>query len=204
VVATRHFAIGGQGPNVQLSPSGSGLTLSSTTTGRGGAFFGDASSVDYAVEVPAGVAVNVQSSSGAVQIDGVAGPVDATTSSGGLHLSDISGPVNAGTSSGPITGTQLLHVRQAHSSSGPISLEAVFTDPTQITTSSGKVNLKLLPGTAEQLDVHSKSGNVEPQGGLQLSNGVTRRDTLTGAIGAPAAGATLSVETQSGGVVIGQ
>ena len=150
------------------------------------ALFGDVSSVDYAVEVPAGVAVNVQSSSGQVQIDGVSGSVDATTTSGGLHLTDISGPVNAGTTSGPITGTQLLHVRQAHSNSGPISLEAVFTDPTQITTSSGKVNLKLLPGSAAQLDVHSKSGSVEPQGGLQLSNGVTRRDSLTGVIGAPA------------------
>jgi hypothetical protein len=204
VVATRHFAIGGQGPDVQLTPDGSGLRLGSTTTGRGGAFFGDASSVDYSVEVPAGVAVNVQSSSGQVQVDGVSGPVDATTTSGGLHLTDISGPVNAGTTSGSITGAQLLHVRQAHSNSGAISLEAVFTDPTQITSSSGKVNLKLLPGSAEQLDVHSKSGSVEPQGGLQLSNGVTRKDTLTGAIGTPATGATLSVQTQSGGVIVGQ
>jgi hypothetical protein len=204
VVATRHFAIGGQGPNVQLTPSATGLTLSSTTTGRGGAVFGDASSVEYAIEVPAGVAVNVQSNSGQVQVDGVNGTVDATTTSGSVHLTDISGPVTASTSSGSITGTQLLHVREARSTSGSISLESVFTEPTQITTSSGKVNLKLLPGTAEQLDIRSASGNVEPQGGLQLSSGATRRDSLTGAIGTPAPGATLRVQTQSGGVVVGQ
>jgi hypothetical protein len=204
VSAARHLAIGGQGPDPQLTPNASGLTLASTTTGRGGALFGDASSVDYTVEVPAGVAVNVQSSSGPLQIDGVSGPVDATTTSGSMQLTDISGPLNASTTSGSITGTQLAHVRQAHSTSGSISLESVFTDPTQIATFSGKVNLKLLPGSAEQLDVHSKSGSVEPQGGLRLTSGETRKDTLTGTIGTPADGATLSVQTQSGNVVVGQ
>src|SRR5215831_9013286 len=47
VVANRHFAIGGQGPDVQLTPTGSGWSLDSTTTGRGRWPFGDASSVDY-------------------------------------------------------------------------------------------------------------------------------------------------------------
>ncbi|MBV9577568.1 MAG: hypothetical protein JO057_03140, partial [Chloroflexi bacterium] len=82
--------------------------------------------------------------------------------------------------------------------------ESVFTEPTQITTTSGKVDLKLLPGSAEQLDIHSGSGSVSPEGGLQLSNGVTRRDTLSGALGDPAAGATLSVQTQSGQVTVSQ
>ncbi|MBV9579532.1 MAG: hypothetical protein JO057_13170, partial [Chloroflexi bacterium] len=171
VVANRHFAIGGQGPQVQLTPSASGWNLGSTTTGRGGSLFGDASSVEYTVEVPAGVAVNVQSSSGQVDIDGVTGPVNATTTSGSLQLANLGGPVTAATTSGAISGTQLLHVQQAHASSGSISLESVFTEPTQITTTSGKVDLKLLPGSAEQLDIHSGSGSVSPEGGLQLSNG---------------------------------
>lgn len=204
VVASRHFAIGGQGPDVRLTPTSSGLSLGSTTTGRGGTFFGDDGSVDYTVELPAAAAVNVQSSSGQVQVDGVSGPVDVTTTSGSVHLNDISGAVSATSTSGSITGSQLLHVRQARATSGSISLESVFTDPAQITTTSGKVNLKLLPGSAEQLDVHSSSGSVEPQGGLQLSNGVTRRDTLSGTLGTPAAGATLDVQTQSGGVTVGQ
>ncbi|MBV9322703.1 MAG: DUF4097 family beta strand repeat protein [Chloroflexi bacterium] len=204
VVASRHFAIGGQGPDVRLTPTSSGLSLGSTTTGRGGTFFGDDGSVDYTVELPAAAAVNVQSSSGQVQVDGVSGPVDVTTTSGSVHLNDISGAVSATSTSGSIAGSQLLHVRQARATSGSISLESVFTDPAQITTTSGKVNLKLLPGSAEQLDVHSSSGSVEPQGGLQLSNGVTRRDTLSGTLGTPAAGATLDVQTQSGGVTVGQ
>jgi hypothetical protein len=222
VVANRHFAIGGQGPDVQLTPSANGWTLGSTTTGRGSSMFGDASYVEYQVEVPAGVAVSTQATSGQVQIDGMTGPVDATTTSGSVNLSNLSGQVhtqtssgavtltnvvgslNATTSSGSITGTQLQHVQQVHTNSGSVSLESIFADATQIDSSSGSVHLKLLPGTAVQLDAQSARGSVEPQGGLQLANGVTRRDMLSGAIGSPAPGATLNVQTQSGNVVVSQ
>jgi hypothetical protein len=222
VVADRHFATGGQGPDVQLTPSDNGWTLGSTTTGRGRSLFGDASYVGYEVEVPAGVAVTTQSTSGQVQIDGMSGPVDATTTSGSVNLSNLSGPVrvttssgavtltnlvgglSATTSSGSITGTQLQHVQQVQTNSGSVSLESVFADATQITSSSGSVHLKLLPGTAVQLDLESTKGSVEPQGGLQLANGVTRRDTLSGALGSPAPGATLTARTQSGNVVVSQ
>jgi Toastrack DUF4097 len=222
VVANRRFAIGDQQPDVQLTPTGTGLSLTSSPAGRGWFMFGDAGSVDYAVEVPAGVSVTVKSNSGQVQVDGTSGPVDVSTSSGSVRASNLSGPLQvqtssgsvnltnvsgearATTASGAVSGAQLQHVAQVQTSSGAVSLESVFADATQITTSSGKVNLKLLPGSAVQLDVHSERGSVEPRGGLQLQNGVTRRDTLTGTIGNPAAGATLSVRTQSGDVTISE
>jgi DUF4097 and DUF4098 domain-containing protein YvlB len=121
-----------------------------------------------------------------------------------VTLADIAGEVRVSTGSGSIRGTQLQHVRQAQTNSGSISLESIFTDAAQISTSSGAVNLKLLPGSAVQLDVHTGSGSVEPQGGLSLTGGVTRRDTLTGALGSPAADATLNVRTSSGSVVVSQ
>jgi hypothetical protein len=222
VVASRHFAIGGQGPDVQLTPTANGWNLGSTTTGRGGWLFGDASWVQYQVEVPAGVALTAHASSGQVQIDGITGPVDATSTSGSLDLSNLSGPVHAQTSSGSMTldnlvgglrasstsgsikGTQLQHVQQVQTNSGSVALESVFSDAAQITSSSGSVHLRLLPGSAIQLDMHSDKGSVEPQGGLQLANGVTNRNTLTGAIGTPSPGATVSVQTQSGSVVVSQ
>ncbi|HEY1292248.1 MAG TPA: hypothetical protein VGJ60_04075 [Chloroflexota bacterium] len=222
VVANRHFAIGGQGPDPQLTPTGSGWSLDSTTTGRGRFPFGDASWVDYTVEVPAGAALTTSSNSGQVQIDGLTGRVDVKTnsgaqnltnlggavnsqsSSGAIRLTNVAGPVTAGSTSGSIAGTQLQHVQQVQSNSGAVSLESVFTESAQVTTSSGRVNLKLLPGSAVHLDVHSERGSVEPQGGIQLSNGVTQHDTLTGDVGTPAPGATLSVRTQSGNVTVSQ
>jgi len=186
VVATRHFNVGGQGPEVQLTPSADGVTLSAATSRGRFPFASDSSSVEYAIEVPAAVNVNAQSSSGALEIDGVSGQIHATTSSGAIRA------------------TQVQHLVQASSSSGAISLDGTFTDAAQISSSSGAVNLRLEPGTAEQLDVHTQSGRVEPQGLTNLSGGVTRRDTLTGAIGTPAPGATLSVNTSSGRVAISE
>jgi hypothetical protein len=222
VVANRHFAIGGQGPDVQLTPTDTGWNLDSTTKGRGASTFGDASWVDYTIEVPAGVSVTTSANSGAVQVDGISGPVnvktssgaqsltnlggavDARSSSGAITLTNVTGPISATSASGAIEGTQLEHVQKVQTTSGSVALESVFTDSTQVTSSSGKVNLKLLPGSAVKLDVHSDHGSVEPQGGLHLSGGETRRDTLTGAIGAPASGATLSVHTQNGSVQVSQ
>jgi Putative adhesin len=188
VVANRHVGLAGQPPEVSLTPEGNGLTLAATDRGRGGFLqpFGGQGSIDYTIDVPSGVGVNVQSSSGGITISDVNGPVQATSSSGSIHA------------------TQLQHLRSAQASSGSISLDGVFTDAASVSTSSGAVSIRLLPGTAIDLDVHTGSGSITPQGGLQLTNGVTRRNQLTGAIATPAPGATLTVQTSSGNVVISQ
>jgi hypothetical protein len=186
VVATRHSVFGQSPPDVMLTPDASGAMLTSSATSHAQfPFSADAGWVDYTVDVPAGVAV------------------DATSSSGKLELSNISGDVRASSTNGSITGTGLQHVRQAQSSNGRISLEGVFTDKADVTSTNGSINLKLLPGSAVALDVHTTNGRVEPQG-LVLDGGVTRRDTLTGTLGNPAADATLHVQASNGSVTIGQ
>jgi hypothetical protein len=220
VVATKHYNLGGQAPDVRLTPGGSGVSLDvSNTTGRFP--FGGSSSVDYAIEVPSAVAVKAQSGSGQLEIDGVSGAVQAETSSGTLNLTNlagavqarsgsgsvelnnIAGDVNVSTTSGQIRGTELQHVRQASTNSGFVSLEGVFKEQASVKASSGTVNVKLLPGSAVQLDVHTGSGSVVATG-LFPSNGSTQPNSLSGAIGAPAPGATLSIETSSGSVLISQ
>jgi len=186
VAASRHFSVGGQPPDVQLQPDADGLSLGSSTTGRDRFPFGDSSRVDYSVDVPSGVGVNVQSSSGSVD------------------LADISGDVRMTTSSGSIRGIHLQHLKQAQSSSGTISLEGVFTDSAEIKASSGSIDLTLLPGSAVQLDAHTSSGSIEPHGELVLNGGVTQRRALTGVLGTPAPGAILSIQTTSGSVSIRQ
>lgn len=185
VEAARHYRLGGQAPEVRLVPRGDGITLESSNP-RPRFPFGDSSSVDYTVELPAGVNLRAQSSSG------------------GVSVSDVTGEVRLETSSGGIDATGLSHLREATSSSGSISLVGVFTEAAQVRSSSGTVNLKLLPGSAIQLDVKSNSGRVEPQGGLFLTGGATHRNDLSGALGSPAPGAVLSVQTSSGSVQISQ
>ncbi|MCA1644072.1 MAG: DUF4097 domain-containing protein [Chloroflexi bacterium] len=184
VVATRHFGFNGQGPDIRLTPTDSGVSLDASST-NGRVPFGGSSSVEYTIDVPAAVALKALSGSGQITIDGVAGEVRASTSSGRIDA------------------TGLAHLREATSSSGSVSLEGVLTDAAQIRTSSGAVNVKLLPTSAVQLDVRTGSGSISPRG-LQLTNGVTQRDKLSGDLGAPAPGATLSIETSSGSVTISQ
>jgi hypothetical protein len=220
VVATKRYSLGGHAPEVRLTPDSSGVSLDASNTSRSFPF-GGSSSVDYAIEVPPSVGVKAQSASGQVEIDGVGGGVQAETASGSLNLSNlggavqarsssgsialnnIGGDVNVSSSSGQIRGTQLQHVRQASTSSGSMWLEGVFTDQASIKASSGTINLKLLPGSAIQLDVRTGSGNVVPTG-LLLTGGSTQRTSLSGAIGQPAEGATLAIQTSSGSVLLSQ
>jgi DUF4097 and DUF4098 domain-containing protein YvlB len=129
--------------------------------------------------------------------------VEATATSGSIHLSNIGGEVRETTTSGSISGTQLHHLRSAQSSNGSINLEGVFVDQASITATSGSVKLTLSPGSAVTLDAHSASGSIQPQN-LLLTNGLTRKDTLTGVIGTPAADATLHIQTTSGTIVISE
>jgi putative adhesin len=185
VEAARHYNLGGQPPEVRLMPQGDGVRLEASSP-RARFPFGDSSSVDYTIELPAGVNVRAQSSSG------------------NLSVSDVAGEVRLATSSGRIDTTGLSHLREATTSSGSMSLEGVFTEAAQVRSSSGTVNLKLLPGSAVQLDIRSSSGSVVPQGSLFLTGGATQRTSLTGALGTPAQGAVLSVQTSSGSVLISQ
>ncbi len=221
VVATKRFSISGHAPDVHLTQTVGDVSLDATTSGGRSPFSGP-NSVDYTIDVPSAVTVKVVASSGQIEIDGVAGnvqtemgsgqisvtnvngAVQAHSSSGSIRLSNIGGEVRATTSSGQINGTELRHVREVSASSGSVSLEGTFADPAQIHTSSGSVNLKLLPGSAVRLDVKTSSGSIVPRGNLQLTGGETRHDKLTGNFGTPAADATLTIETSSGSVIISQ
>lgn len=203
VVANRHFSVSGHAPEVRLAPSSGGLTLDASTSGDMWPFSGP-SWVDYTIDVPAGVGVRTKTSSGQTEISGVTGAVQADASSGSIELTDIGGEVRASTSSGSIRGTQLAHVRNVSTSSGSVSLEGVFTEAAKIEASSGTVNVKLLPGSAVALDVRTGSGSVVPSGLSLGGGGETKRDRLTGNVGSPAPGATLSIQSSSGSVLISQ
>jgi hypothetical protein len=220
VAATRHYGPGGQAPEVRLSPNSAGVSLEATGLSNR-FFFGSPNWVDYAVEVPAAVRVKAQSSSGEIEVDGVGGNVEVETGSGRLNLTNLGGAVQArtssgevdlgnvggevrvSTSSGQIHGTDLRHLREATATSGLVSLEGVFTEQANVHASSGTVQIKLLPGSAVRLDVHTSSGSIEPHG-LVLSGGTTQQRTLTGALGSPPPDAVLSVDTSSGNVTISQ
>lgn len=185
VEVARRFSMGGGVPDVRLTPTDNGLTLQSSVS-RGRWPFGDSGAMDYTIEVPASVTVIVTANSGSIDIDGVSGPLRVSTRSGSIHA------------------TGLQHLQEAQSTSGSISLDGVFTDAARITATSGSVHVKLEPGSAEQLNVHTNSGSIHPEGNIHLLGGETNRTNLTGAYGNPSPGATLNIQTTSGSISISQ
>ena len=200
VIARLHYWTQDNPPAVQLSPRDDGVALELPDLGR--PRFGPGSSVDFEIEVPDGVQVNADASSGALEIADVNGAVQARTSSGSLELRNIGGELRASASSGQINGTNLQHVREVQTSSGAIRLQGVFNDAAQVRSSSGSVEVTFAPGSAVAVDVRTGSGRINQRGGLKLDNQVTGRGTLSGTLGSPAAGAPLSIQTASGSVTL--
>jgi hypothetical protein len=65
------------------------------------------------------------------------------------------------------------------------------------------VELKLLPGSAAQVDVRTSGGRIT-QRGVTLNSQQQERRALSGSLGSPQPGAVLSIQTSSGDVVLSQ
>jgi hypothetical protein len=198
VQATRHFSVDNQPPEIQFTKEASGVSLNMPDNRP---TFGQGNWVEYDILVPAGVQVNGRTSSGALQIDGVQGPVTAESNSGAVTLSNLSGDVQVKTNSGRIRASQLRHLRQAESSSGSINLDGIFTDPAQIRASSGSVDVKFALGSAVNLDVRTGSGSIS-QHGVSLASQQRSDHALSGTLGSPVDGTKLSIQTSSGSVTL--
>jgi hypothetical protein len=200
LIARRHFWDQSHPPEVLLAPVANGVTLSLPDVGRS---LGPGSSVDLEIEVPSGVQVVAESSSGSLDVSDISGSVHTNTSSGSQDLRGISGEVDANASSGQIRASELVHLRSAETSSGSIRLQGVFTEAAQVRASSGSVQITFAPGSAVVLNVSTNSGSINARG-VNLSNQHQEKNSLSGTLGAPAEGATLSIQTSSGSVTLGQ
>jgi DUF4097 and DUF4098 domain-containing protein YvlB len=117
-------------------------------------------SITYDVTVPAQASVTAKNGSGGIDINNVAGPVDATTGSGSITIGRIAGRVTASTGSGGIavSGAGSL---TAKTGSGSIRATAVAGDATA-TSGSGSVQIDLTG--KGNVDVSSSSGSVAVTG----------------------------------------
>ncbi|MBT2448202.1 DUF4097 family beta strand repeat protein [Streptomyces sp. ISL-43] len=115
-------------------------------------------SVDYQLEVPASATVRLDSSSGGITVAGVAA-ADVETSSGSVRADRIAGPLKVRTSSGAIAAENLAGAGvDARSDSGDVRLAfAKAPSSVAVETSSGNAQLKL-PSAPYALDVSTTSG----------------------------------------------
>lgn len=122
---------------------------------------GDRCSIDYRLEVPASATVRLESSSGDIRVTGVAA-ADVETSSGSVGANRIAGPLKVRTSSGSVTAENLAGPSaEARSSSGDVRL-AFTKAPASVAveTSSGDARLKV-PSAPYGIETSTDSGKRE-------------------------------------------
>lgn len=136
-------------------------------------------SIDYDIDVPATVALNLKSGSGDLTIDSGARYLSATCGSGTIRANEIKGPTDLATGSGDIqldtessaeiklrSGSGSIRVRglasalAARTGSGDITGDIHLTGPATLSSGSGSVKLHLGPDAHFNLEASTGSGDI--------------------------------------------
>ncbi|MFJ8311757.1 MULTISPECIES: DUF4097 family beta strand repeat-containing protein [unclassified Streptomyces] len=115
-------------------------------------------SVKYTVQVPAGIPVSGDVSSGEISLHKV-GAVNVSASSGDITMEEVSGSVKVKTTNGEITGRGLAGGGiETRTSSGDIQLTPSAPQNVQITAGSGDVHLTV-PSASYKVTVQTGNGD---------------------------------------------
>ncbi len=175
-------------------------------------------SIDYEIEAPSGVILEVSTGSGDVTDDGVGDHAHLRTGSGNIHANGLTGGFSVGTGSGDVvaTGSGSGDVRastgsgnidvsgiagalHASTGSGNLHLAGSPTASWYVSTGSGDVELKL--GSAGyNLDAHTGSGDVHVEGNAAMTGVQSTHHSFKAQV--RGGGPTVEVHTGSGNVRI--
>ncbi|MEU7134369.1 DUF4097 family beta strand repeat-containing protein [Streptomyces sp. NPDC046261] len=134
-------------------------------------------SVNYTVDLPAGLPVTGKTSSGRITLSRV-GAVTVGTSSGAVNLDDVAGAVDVHTTNGRITGTGLKGDGiKARTSNGKINLTPAKAQDVRAKTSNGAITLTVPDG---RYKVTAKTNNGSKDIGVSNDpNGQYQLDLTT-------------------------
>lgn len=124
--------------------------------------------LDLRLEVPEGMAADIQDGSGEMALTGL-GDLNVDDGSGEIALSDINGRVYLDDGSGEIEASGVNGPMRIHDSSGEIVVNGMVGD-LEIQDSSGEVSIQGLSGN---LDLQDGSGEIELEG---IAGTVTLQD----------------------------
>lgn len=179
-------------------------------------------SIDYDINVPADVALNLHSGSGDVEVTNVGRFLSGTSGSGNVRAHGIHGPANLESGSGDLeledagpgdvkakTGSGNIHIHEfnggfnARTGSGDIEAAGHLQGGGSIMTGSGDVKLHLAPDSRFTLEAATGSGDIRLQmPGVVATNSESSRHHLTTAVNG--GGPALEIRTGSGDIEIGQ
>jgi DUF4097 and DUF4098 domain-containing protein YvlB len=157
-------------------------------------------SVDYDIRVPAGVSVRgVETANGEIEVEGVAGDVEAATFNGEVILRDVNGTVTAFTSNGDITITGAKGVLDARTSNGDIRVEiASVTEDIDLSTSNGSIDVYVSPALNADVELRTSNGGVDVSSSVPLTVRDSSKKRVTGQMGS--GGPRITAVTSNGDV----
>jgi DUF4097 and DUF4098 domain-containing protein YvlB len=175
-------------------------------------------SVNYTILVPASVIVEeVQTSNGAIRLQGCQGDVAAQTSNGAINIQQHTGDVSAKTSNGSIDVQQITGYVKAKTSNGGISIANVAgiveaetsngsisaevtdiqADEVTLKTSNGRVKVFLAPDLNAELEMKTSNGKITIQD-VEIITTEISKTRFEGRIGD--GGKKLNVKTSNGSI----
>lgn len=179
--------------NVPVKTEQSGNTIDVSTSGNYGSFPGSGR-VDLDITVPATSSLEIHTTSGGINLEGVNGEVTLATNSGDIKGINLNGTFTVNTGSGDVELRQTVLQGQSSfvTSSGDVDIQGGL-DPQgnyQFQTGSGNVDLKLPDDAAFHLDASSSSGEID--------NGFEHRPTGSNTPSSP----SIKINTGSGDISI--
>ncbi|MFD0775399.1 DUF4097 family beta strand repeat-containing protein [Streptomonospora algeriensis] len=131
-----------------------------------GAWFLGGCEIDYTVGVPEGTEVTVVTSVGEVHLEGLAGDVDVESNTGSVEGEDIAGDVSVSTSTGEISLSGVSGDVDLDSNTGGISAEG-SGESAAVETTTGGIDLDGF--TADRFDVETTTGGVDMEAGFSTA-----------------------------------
>jgi len=169
--------------------------------------------IDYEISAPKGLALNLRSGSGDVEIDnvgrfvkgetgsgsirahGVAGPADLRTGSGDIELQQqAAGEIHASTGSGSIRLNGINGALTARTGSGDIEANGALTGPSRLQSGSGTIRAHI--GKDSHLSVDATTGS----GSIRIAGNSSDHHHLSAPING--GGSSLEAHTGSGDIEI--
>lgn len=129
-------------------------------------------------------------SAGAVRIDEVGGTTTIKNLNGATEVGRVEGDLTCRSANGDIRIDTALAAVTATTSNGSISVDDIVRGDITLKTANGHIEIGIRPGTAAQLDVHTKFGRVRNT--LEAADGPGGADEV----------ATVSTRTSHGDIVV--
>jgi len=139
--------------------------------------------VEFRAQVPAGVVFHGSTVNGDVEVNNLAGPVNAETVNGGVHLETAGGDASANTVNGSVTAV----------------LHGQGTTPLRFKTVNGGVTLSVPKDLSADLEAETVNGSIETDFPITVTGRINRRH-LDGRIGQ--GGRSIKLETVNGSIRI--